>query len=716
MPHPTIRLTEGHSAFLVAHAVKLEIAERVGVYSADEAPEPWNGHHKEKFPGIIYPWRFGDRIEYQLATDDRDRFPDQKYVFRPGIEMILNELVPVGPDTIGVMIVEGTKQGLSAASYAPEGWAVYGVAGCWNWTNHDFTWLAGLPVVVIFDGDLKTNRDVHDAADRLQENLILDGAASVKWAMIPTKAKDGLDDFLAIRPDSERESTLVRLLERAGKLPRKPAGKLKKTLGSSGKFFDPQTGSLLALELAAAVEREAPLLLTPEHRIAAYRDGVYRLDGLGVLSIIARLLGNDYRPSYRAAAEDVIAGALHEDKLIAPTWMSEPVLNCRNTMLDLRTLEPVEHSPDFLSLVQLPVEWDPDARCPTYEAWLDQVVGDQGPLLEELASTMLDPTRTPTKALFAFGPSRSGKSTFLRLLKAIAGDENTTSVTLHQLADDRFAAANLYGKMLNVAADLSSKEVQDLGLFKLMTGVDMIHANRKYGHQFDFTNKALFGFSANELPQVSEGSDAYRQRVKPVKFGRSFAGNEDQSIEDRMLAEELPGILVRWVKAYRAHVERGYRYLDTDAAVQEEFDHGSDRVRQWVAEEMEIHPVERADQEVPVGQFSTSTELAGSFHQWATRNQGSGMGRNHLKARLTSINGVMEVRGPERKRGLNVTKRKPGAGSSGTSEASFPMHNLKKTTTVDDENRRQSETKSYIPHGEGYSESARNARDMWAEL
>jgi putative DNA primase/helicase len=83
---------------------------------------------------------------------------------------------------------------------------------------------------------------------------------------------------------------------------------------------------------------------------------------------------------------------------------------------------------------------------------------------------MLDPTITPTKAVFLFGAARSGKSTYLRLLQEIAGPENYSAVTLHQLSDDRFAAANLYGKMLNVAADLPASHVEDLSTFKMMTG------------------------------------------------------------------------------------------------------------------------------------------------------------------------------------------------------------------------------------------------------
>ena len=140
---------------LEAHAVKPEWAKRAGVYSATSAPAEWNGYHADKFPGLIYPWRFLDHVEYQLATDDRDHHP--KYVFRPGVEIVLNAVVPVSSTITKALIVEGSKQQLAAASYAPKDWAVYGVAGCWNWTNTDFSFLEDCQVVVIFDGDVTGN-------------------------------------------------------------------------------------------------------------------------------------------------------------------------------------------------------------------------------------------------------------------------------------------------------------------------------------------------------------------------------------------------------------------------------------------------------------------------------------------------------------------------------------------------------------------------------
>ena len=161
--------------------------------------------------------------------------------------------------------------------------------------------------------------------------------------------------------------------------------------------------------------------------------------------------------------------------------------------------------------------------------------------------------------MFLYGPSRSGKSTYLRLLRAIVGPRDTSSVTLHQLAEDKFASANVYGKRLNIAADLSSREISDLSIFKMLTGEDHISANKKYGAQFTFRNAALFAFSANEIPAVSEGSDAYFQRVIPFNFARSFKGAEDPTIEARILAE-LPGILVRLAKAAQRFIGNGYQY------------------------------------------------------------------------------------------------------------------------------------------------------------
>jgi len=330
-------------------------------------------------------------------------------------------------------------------------------------------------------------------------------------------------------------------------------------------------------------------------------------------------------------------------------------------MVDLRSGKLLPHSPDHMSYVQVSVPYEPGMATPVYDAWLRQGLRQEGALdadvealvadIEETAGTMLDPSRTPSKALFLFGPSRSGKSTFLRLLRAVAGARNTSAVTLHSLATDQFAAANLYGKMLNVAADLSNKHVEDLSLFKMITGEDVVQANRKYGNQFEFTNQCLVAFSANELPTVSEASRAYAERMKPFHFPNSFAGREDKTIEAKLMSE-LPGILARWVKAYGRFLARG-SYRSTDAATQQNFEAKSDRVVQFFQDMCTLT-------ESAYGQKMTTAEATGrrdvaiAFNAWAERNGGSKMGERAFFNRFAQMEGLTEVRIGKGSRAFNV--------------------------------------------------------------
>lgn len=622
-------LTPQHRAELEAHAIRPWVYE--AVVSASETGR-----------GLLFRWFDGETEIYQGRVDPDKRTADgPKYLWPAGASPVINRL---REPTEGkpILLVEGTCQHLAVASWADEV-GVYGLMGCWGWSGCDLSWAEGRDVVVAFDADLTRNRDVYDAAVALGQALDAEGASSVKFIRPPGRANEGLDDVLARRDTSTRAAYLARLVEKASeKLGRAPARKSEVKVDA----------------VAAEIMRAQPVALTGENRVAVYRDGAYRLDPAAFNAVAAQVLGEDFWPTMVDATEKYLAGLLYTDGQRIVERPDEPLLNVANGMLDLVTGELKDHDPAHLSARQIPVAWHPDATCPRYEAWLAEQIPDQVDDLEEVAATMLDPTRTPPKALFAFGPSRSGKSTFLRLMKAVAGPGNTSAVTLHQLSTNRFMAANVYEKILNCAADLSSAHVENLSQFKMLTGEDLIQADRKYGRQFSFTNRALFAFSANELPTVGESSRAYSERIKPFRFGRSFAGREDPAVEAAMMAE-LPGILVRWVRAWRRLRERG-GYLPTDPGVAHEFETRSDRVRQWVSEACRI--VTRVGKEaVSPGAYllpkyvTTKRDLARSFNRWAEANQTSKMGERKIIDRLTSINGVYTVcRKDTKTRGLNV--------------------------------------------------------------
>lgn len=678
-------LTEAHAQYLEEKAaITPAVALACGIRSArltGDLPEHAQSWGSQALPAIIFPYRKLDgTVVEQVKPDEpiyyKDEAKPRKYLLAEGSGSILNAVRP-DPDANTVLIVEGTKQSFAAASHAAEGVAVYGIAGCRNWSKDgvpvkDLRVVKGKDVIIALDADVEHNLAVYEAGQRLAKALAPEQPKSVKFMLLPGGKTTGLDDLLAEREDNEhRRNYLAGLLASAGKLPaRKPAAKKQEKQAEQGdEFFE--EGGLLVKKLGEAIVSKMPAAVTAEEKIALYRPerGFYNIDKLAIVGACTSLLGEKFRTSHCSNVEMFLLGELSNAGRYLPQYVLDPLLNVPNGMLDLETSTLKPHDPVYFSTQQIAVPWDPDAKCPTYERWIEMVgIAEQIDDLEEATSAMLDPSTTPSKSVFLFGPSRSGKSTYLRLMQAMVGQRNLSAVTLHQLADNRFMAANVFGKMLNCAADLSAAHVEDISIFKMMSGEDPIQADRKHGGQFAFVNRALFAFSANELPTVGEGSRAYVERIKPFEFAKSFAGAEDPSIEKDMM-RELPGILVRWVRAWQRRKARG-RALPTNKAVLAEFETRSDRVRQFVSERCTVHTVTVDGHPVTHGttvdqhRASTKVEMLQAFNEWADENNTPRMGRNKVIDRLMQLPGVVEVRRlPSKTRALNVTVRDDDGGA-----------------------------------------------------
>lgn len=682
-------LIPAHRDLLASKAVSDRAAVTFGlrsVSSVEDLPagaDPWWATH---LPGLLYPWtdETGQTVP-QLCPDTkpiRDGKP-VKYLWPKDRAVRVGIFRDVHPDagvTSRVLIVEGTKQALAAWSVTGDETCVLGIAGCLAWMRDGtpsgaFGVCDGLDVFVVLDADAEKNRSVYDAGIKLRSVALMYGAASVKFVQVPAAGTAGLDDVLGEMPEHRRPGALANLIAGAGDKPStvKPRERSRRSETIDASPFFTDGGQLKLSALYDAIIDAQPAALNIRDQVSLYTPrGVYEMNETALTSAIVMLLGDLYTRGSESTFDRYMVGRLFHAGLVLPERTAYRMLNTANGMLDLDTLEFKAHDPMYLSTAQLPVDWNPEAGCPTYEAWVKEMAPGQVDDLEEAVAQMLDPTRTPTKALFLFGPSRSGKSTFSRLMRQVAGPANVSGVSLHQLADDRFAAAELYGKMLNVDADVKAADVSDLSTFKRLTGEDLVAADKKYGGRFNFINTALFAFIANELPTVSETSRAYAERVLPFKFPRSFAGAEDPSIEEEM-AQELPGILSRWVTAYRRRIERG-RFLESVPEVRHEFEVMSDRVRQWVDERCTIHTETVGGNEggvggnvggnrpilpgtyLPTTQCTSKRELASAFNLWATSQGSSKIGERKVIARLTSINTVVEVRSSQTKAvALNLT-------------------------------------------------------------
>ena len=155
------------------------------------------------------------------------------------------------------------------------------------------------------------------------------------------------------------------------------------------------------------------------------------------------------------------------------------------------------------------------------------------------------------------GDGHNRKGTIIKGCINTIGRENCCHVSPQELAEDRFAPAQFYNKMLNAVADLKADKINNTGRFKELVSGDVIEAQRKHAHRFSMENHAKMIFSANEIPASSDQTNAYFRRWCIIPFYKTFEG--DPTIQERLDTDsERSGILNLMLYGRRLLMSEGF--------------------------------------------------------------------------------------------------------------------------------------------------------------
>jgi putative DNA primase/helicase len=314
---------------------------------------------------------------------------------------------------------------------------------------------------------------------------------------------------------------------------------------------------LIVPRLADYIAPARHVRLGLDHRLYRYDGGVYRPDGDAFVRARTReLLGEKFK---RRHVDEVVAWFRSDH----PSVSGQPpldVVNVANGLLKWSTGDLLPHSPDRLSVNQIPVNWNPGARCDRIHTFLLEVLPeDTIELAYEVIGYSLYAGNPFRVAVLLLGPGRNGKTVLLVIIRALLGPENVSSVPLQAISENRFAAAELFGRLANVCGDLDARAVRNTDTFKMLTGGDPILAERKHRDPFTFTATALPLFSANEAPLSSDQSEAWFDRwvIVPME-NRIDPEKVDPHLARRLTVRpELEGLLVRAAHGLRQLMERG---------------------------------------------------------------------------------------------------------------------------------------------------------------
>lgn len=205
------------------------------------------------------------------------------------------------------------------------------------------------------------------------------------------------------------------------------------------------------------------------------------------------------------------------------------LVSFKNTAVDGDTMEFIPNRPDLYILGGFDFEIKTDMNVGKTLNLFTETLGENHKFMIEFFGSMFHRDYRPFQyAVIITGQAGAGKSYLVELMRTFIGKQMTTSLSLEQIAKDKFMTAEMYGSYANIKSDLKNNFIPDFETINNLTGQDSLQVQRKGENSFSFTNHAKLLFTANEAPAI-KSNPGIRRRMKIVvaKSAPHIAKNDD---------------------------------------------------------------------------------------------------------------------------------------------------------------------------------------------
>lgn len=254
-----------------------------------------------------------------------------------------------------------------------------------------------------------------------------------------------------------------------------------------------------------------------------------------------------------------------------------PVLTFQNGTLELETgVFRDSNRNDYCSII-MDYDYDPDAACPTWDSFIQDVTNGDGIREENLQfipGYALMPNCKYQKIFVLLGKGGNGKSVYLEVIQRLFGNKNVTHVEPTGLAQE-FQRVLIKDSLLNIGSDINSDfskgEIREW-LLKIADGASVQACYKGMTH-ITFEPRCKLVYACNQVP-TAEVINGLERRFLFINFPCSYV--EDPNPNDPLqrkrdvdiipkLLGELPGIF-NWCY-------RGYKLLNRVGYFTETYEH-----------------------------------------------------------------------------------------------------------------------------------------------
>jgi len=285
------------------------------------------------------------------------------------------------------------------------------------------------------------------------------------------------------------------------------------------------TGRTFNFDVFATFLKNTYRIIRIDGQLHYYKDGIY-IKGMRELE---HLMIKHIPNLNQAKRREVLA---YLDALILDNTPMAPahLIAFRNGILNVGTMELLEYSPSVVLVNKIDWDYNPNAYDELVDKTLDKISCNNKEIranLEETVGYCLFRRNELGKAVILTGEGSNGKSTYLRMVQTVLGDDNTSSLDLRKIGD-RFSTVMLYQKLANIGDDISGEYIPDTADFRKVVTGDKIAAEQKGQPKFDFYPYCKLIFSSNNIPRLGKGCDfsAVKRRLIIIPFNAKFSKDD----------------------------------------------------------------------------------------------------------------------------------------------------------------------------------------------
>jgi putative DNA primase/helicase len=300
-----------------------------------------------------------------------------------------------------------------------------------------------------------------------------------------------------------------------------------------------------------------------------------KVAGIGNELTRFQLMPRDAEAVLKCLKAGLVVGLTPTQRWLDSGKAASSVIAFKNCLIDYETGERLALTPKLWITDGVDFEFDPKARCPRWEQFLEEVFPDdresQECIEEQLGYGMTAETKFEKGALW-IGKRRSGKSTIAFVLKNLVGERSHIGLSFHTWLKNENSGSAMIGKKAGVFADVRLKPSVQYGrtgfdpggidhvsaeqLLKII-GRDALSLGEKYERKpWEGELWIKIYILSNEVPNLQDAGGVLASRFIKLEFKETFWGREDPNLRAKLRAE-LPGIANRCLAAYRRLCARG---------------------------------------------------------------------------------------------------------------------------------------------------------------